>query len=254
MKTILVTGGVKGIGWGISQKFVKNGYQLAIVDITSPEANAENLSSLDENEYPYVYVKADISNLDEHQRILDAILARFGRIDILVNNAGIVTRRGDMMEVPVTSFDDTINTNLRGTFFLTQKIGNHMRAQEEIEGYRGIIVNISSMNAAVVSTSRAEYSMSKAGISSLTQHLAVRLGPESIFVYEIRPGIIYTIKTQEVKARYDKITSSSDEMVINRWGLPEDIAEAAYALCANDLRYCTGQVITVDGGYATRRL
>ncbi len=95
--------------------------------------------------------------------------------------------------------------------------------------------------------------MSKAGLSMMTQLLAARLGPESIFVYEIRPGIIATRKTYQVKQKYDAVTAS-DELIVKRWGQPEDCAEAVWALCSHDLRYCTGTIVNVDGGFMQRRL
>jgi 3-oxoacyl-[acyl-carrier protein] reductase len=254
VKTAMITGGIKGIGWGISKKFASEGYNLVIIATSTAEENAEPLAYLDTNKVPYLYLQGDIANLDDHRRFLDAAVERFGRIDVLVNNAGVVTlRRQDIMLLNTDSFDYVLNINLRGTFFLSQKVAAQMMKQEEIDGYRGIIVNVSSMSAAVVSLSRGEYCMSKAGLSMMTQLLAARLGPESIFVYEIRPGIIATRKTYQVKQKYDAITAS-DELIVKRWGQPEDCAEAVWAFCSADLRYCTGAVINVDGGFIQRRL
>lgn len=128
-----------------------------------------------------------------------------------------------------------------------------MMKQEEVNGYRGIIINVESISSTVISNSRAEYCMSKAAISMMTQLLAARLGEESIYVYGIRPGIIATRKTYQVKEKYDIVTSS-DELIVKRWGQPEDCAEAIWAFCSNDLRYCTGAVLNVDGGFTQRRL
>lgn len=253
-KTAVITGGIKGIGWGISKKFAEEGYNLVIFATSPPEENSANLSWLEVNKYPYVYLQGDLANLDDHQIILDAALENFKRIDVLVNNAGVVTkRRGDIMDLTTDSFDWVINTNLRGTFFLSQRIALHMMKQEEIDGYRGIIVNTESISSTVISNSRAEYCMSKAAMSMMTQLLAARLGEESIFVYGIRPGIIATRKTYQVKDKYDIVTSS-DELIVKRWGQPEDCAEAVWTFCSNDLRYCTGTVLNVDGGFTQRRL
>jgi len=253
-KTAIVTGGIKGIGWGISQKLGRQGYNLVIFATSPEEENAENLQFLSEHRIPYVYLSGDLANLDDHQRILDVAIQNFGRVDLLCNNAGVVTkRRGDIMELQQDSFDWVMDTNVRGTFFLTQKIAAHMMQQEIIDGYRGIIVNTESISSTVVSNSRAEYCMSKAAVSMLTQLFAARLGGESIFVYGIRPGIIATRKTYQVKEKYDIVTAS-DELIVKRWGTPFDCAEAVWMLCSNDLRYCTGTVINVDGGFTQRRL
>jgi NAD(P)-dependent dehydrogenase (short-subunit alcohol dehydrogenase family) len=95
--------------------------------------------------------------------------------------------------------------------------------------------------------------MSKAGVSMMTELYATRLARENIFVYEVRPGIIQTRITAGVKDRYDAICAS-DELLVKRWGMPEDVAEAVTLFCTNDLRYCTGQAITIDGGFHIRRL
>jgi NAD(P)-dependent dehydrogenase (short-subunit alcohol dehydrogenase family) len=253
-KTAIVTGGTSGIGWGISKKFASQGYNLVIFAAESIEENKDPLAYLDEHKMPYIYLQGDLANLDDHQRLLNAAVDRFRRIDVLMNNAGVVTLcRQDIMLLTTESFDHVLNINLRGTFFLSQKIAAQMMKQEEIDGYRGIIINTESSNSTVVSIQRGEYCMSKAGLSMMTQLLAARLGKESIFVYGIRPGIIATRKTYQVKEKYDIVTSS-DEMIIKRWGQPEDCAEAVWAFCSNDLRYCTGTVINVDGGLIQRRL
>jgi 3-oxoacyl-[acyl-carrier protein] reductase len=253
-KTAIITGGTSGIGWGISKKFGSNGYNLVLFSDESAQKVAEPLAYLDEHKVPYIYVQGDLAQLDDHQRLLDAAVERFGRIDVLMNNAGVVTLcRQDIMLLTTESFDYVLRTNLRGTFFLSQKVAAQMMKQEEIDGYRGIIVNTESSNSTVVSITRGEYCMSKAALSMMTQLLAARLGSESIFVYGIRPGIIATRKTYQVKAKYDAVTSS-DEMIIKRWGQPEDCAEAVWAFCSNDLRYCTGTVVNVDGGLIQRRL
>lgn len=253
-KTAIITGGTSGIGWGISKKFANNGYNLVLFSTETEEEAAEQLKWLNHNHIPYIWIQGDLANLDDHQRLLDAAVERFDRIDVLINNAGVVTkRRGDMMELNTDSFDWVMSINVRGTFFLTQKISAHMMKQEVIDGYRGIIVNIESSNSVVVSTQRAEYCISKAGVSMITQLFAARLGSENIFVYGIRPGIIATRKTYQVKEQYDKVCSS-DNMIVKRWGMPEDVAEVAWIFCNNDLRYSTGSVINVDGGYIQRRL
>jgi NAD(P)-dependent dehydrogenase (short-subunit alcohol dehydrogenase family) len=253
-KTAIVTGGAKGIGWGISKKFAAEGYRLVIFGTSAPEENEEALTWLAERKITYIYVQGDLANLDDHQLLIDAALNRFDRIDVLVNNAGVVTLcRQDIMLLTTESFDYVMNTNLRGTFFLSQKVAAYMMKQEENDGYRGIIVNVSSISAKVISLNRGEYCMSKAGLSMMTQLLAARLGRESVFVYEICPGIISTRKTRQVKAKYDAVTSS-DELIVKRWGQPEDCAEAVWAFCNNDMRYCTGTSIYVDGGFTQRRL
>ena len=252
-KTAVVTGGTSGIGFGIVRKLAENDYNLVIYADESRDDVKKSLEYLNDRKASYVYIQGDLANLEDHQRLLDNAIERFGRIDLLVNNAGVISLyRQDLMLLGSESFDYVMNINLRGTFFLTQKIAAHMIAQDEINGYRGIIINIESSNSTIVSLNRGEYCVSKAGLSMTTQLFAARLGRESIYVYGIRPGIIETRNTLKAKEKFNAIVSS-DELTIKRWGQPEDCAEAVWALCSNDLRYCSGTVINVDGGLIQRR-
>ena len=119
---------------------------------------------------------------------------------------------------------------------------------------RGYICNISSMSAYTSSTSRGEYCISKAGMSMMTMLFADRLSEYSIRVNEVRPGIISTGMTEKVKAKYDELIFDKDLLPIKRWGEPEDVAAAVYALCSGALPYMTGQSLDVDGGFHIRRL
>jgi NAD(P)-dependent dehydrogenase (short-subunit alcohol dehydrogenase family) len=249
-KTAIVTGGTSGIGLGIVKKLANNDYNLVIFANDAHEA----LERLDRQGIPYIYIQGDLANLEDHKKLLEAAVESFGRIDLLVNNAGVISLyRDDLMLLGPESFDYVMNINLRGTFFLTQKVAAHMISQEEIDGYRGVIINVESSNSTVVSLNRGEYCMSKAGLSMMTQLFAARLGKESIFVYGIRPGVIATQNTLKSKEKFDAIVSG-DDVIIKRWGQPEDCAEAVWALCSNDLRYCAGTVINVDGGLIQRRV
>jgi 3-oxoacyl-[acyl-carrier protein] reductase len=128
-----------------------------------------------------------------------------------------------------------------------------MLCQEAVNGIRGIIINISSMSAVVSSVNRGEYCVSKAGISMLTRLYADRLAGEQIYVYEVRPGIIATDMTSVVREKYDSLFKQGI-CPIARWGNPEDIGNAVSILCSGKLKYSTGQVIDVDGGFHIQRL
>ena len=144
-----------------------------------------------------------------------------------------------------------MNINTKGTLFLTQAVANIMKNNEgENKGY---IVNISSMSAYTSSVNRGEYCISKAGVSMVTALFADRLAEYGIPVNEIRPGIIATGMTDKVKEKYDSLIDGG-LLPIKRWGLPEDIADAVFALCNGSLPYITGQSLDVDGGFHIRRL
>jgi NAD(P)-dependent dehydrogenase (short-subunit alcohol dehydrogenase family) len=147
-----------------------------------------------------------------------------------------------------------MNINLRGTFFLTQRIATHMLDEKTRSSeYSPCIVTVTSMSAEVASTNRAEYCMSKAALGMMTKLFAVRLADAEIPVYEIRPGIIQTDMTAGVQDKYDKLIEGGLTLE-KRWGTPQDIGKIVAALVQGDLPYCTGQVISADGGLTLQRL
>jgi NAD(P)-dependent dehydrogenase (short-subunit alcohol dehydrogenase family) len=136
---------------------------------------------------------------------------------------------------------------------MTQRVANHMVGQRPLEGQRPVIVNISSMSAYTVSVNRAEYCISKAGVSMVTALFAARLAAHGVYVYEIRPGVIETDMTKAAKEKYDRLIEG-DFTPVNRWGRPQDIADAVSMLCGSRMTFSTGDVINADGGFHLRRL
>jgi NAD(P)-dependent dehydrogenase (short-subunit alcohol dehydrogenase family) len=187
--------------------------------------------------------------------MLERIMQTWGRLDLLVNNAGVAPReRRDLLEVTEQSYDDVMGVNLRGVFFLTQRVAKLMIQQLQdgkIETAR--IVNIGSISAYTSSINRGEYCIAKSGIGMLTALYADRLAEYGINVYEVRPGIIETDMTHGVQEKYDKLIAEG-LTPIRRWGTPEDVAKAVYALAEGYLGFSTGEIINVDGGFHIRRL
>ena len=175
--------------------------------------------------------------------------AKFGKIDVLVNNAGVAPKeRKDILEITGEDFDDVVNINLKGTFFVTQKFVPLLRKSESSR-----IVNISSMSSYTASVNRGEYCISKAGISMITKLFAVRLAEFGISVIEIRPGIIETDMTSKVKEKYDKLIEDGITP-IRRMGKPEDIGKCVVSIAKGNFDFCTGTVIDCDGGFSVRSL
>jgi NAD(P)-dependent dehydrogenase (short-subunit alcohol dehydrogenase family) len=242
MKVAIVTGASRGIGRAISEGLAGKGYRVVGI--------SRNIEPGD----PFALtVKADIAEIDSHEAILSRIGAEFGRIDLLVNNAGVAPlRRVDILEAGQESFDRLMNINLRGPFFFTQMIVNHMLEMEDQEVRRSVIF-ITSVSAIASSPERAEYCISKAGLSMAAQVYADRLAGTGIDVYEIRPGVIYTDMTSGVREKYDK--KIADGLIPQgRWGQPEDVARAAAALATGEIPYATGTVIEISGGMNLRHL
>ncbi|HHU40123.1 MAG TPA: 3-ketoacyl-ACP reductase [Propionibacterium sp.] len=242
----LVTGGNRGIGRGITQALLRNGWRVSIMATRpAPEDVLAELGELGEVRY----TQGSVADLDDHARYVDETLAEWGRIDALVNNAGVApSERADILQATPESYDRVMDINLRGPYFLTQRVANVLVGQaREGEGVRGTIVNVSSISAEVVSTNRGEYCLSKAGVGMATRLWAVRLAPEDIVVYEVRPGIVATDMTSGVTEKYDAYFASG-AVPMPRWGVPSDVGGAVVQLVAGAMPYSTGDVITVGGG------
>ena len=251
----LITGGSRGIGFGIAQRLAAAGYDLAINGVRDAAAVHDNLRELEAAGAKVLYCQANIADADARKQMLQQVRNFFGRLDVLVNNAGIAPKeRKDILEASEESFALLIRTNLQGPYFLTQSVANWMIEQRnERKEFSGCIVNISSVSATVASVNRGEYCVAKAGVSMMTQLFATRLGEYDIPVYEVRPGIIRSDMTAGVTDKYDKLISNG-LTIQKRWGTPEDVGKAVLAIVSGLLPYSTGQVVMVDGGMTLGRL
>lgn len=251
----LVTGGSRGIGFGISLELAQHDFDLLIVGRKPEDAVATPLRKLRERFCTVSYVSADISDLSEHQAILQAARNSFGRLDVLVNNAGVApTQREDLLEASPESFDRLININLKGPYFLTQKMAPWLAEQKRHHPERHLaVVFVTSISAHTVSVNRGDYCMSKAGLAMAAQLWATRLAQDHIPVYEVRPGIIQTDMTAGVQAKYDDLIANG-LLLESRWGQPSDIGRAVAQLAVGNMPYATGQVLILDGGLSQPRL
>lgn len=256
-KVILVTGSTRGIGFGVLKKHAALGYAVVMSSSSGEEKAAHALAGLGKSGASVDYVKCDIADGVDRQAALDFVMERHGRVDVLVNNAGVAPlARRNILETTEESFDRLMDVNVKGTFFMNQLFANKMIAlkKQNLPDYSPRIVNISSISAYTASVNRGEYCISKAGISMITSLFAAMLAEYGIPVFEIRPGIIKTDMTSTVEAKYDKFIYEEGGLPARRWGLPEDVAEAAAVLTSGALDYSPGQVINVDGGFHIRRL
>lgn len=255
-KVALITGGSRGIGRGIAEKLAEAGYNLVISGIRDAENVAGAVRHLEDLGAEVMYCVSDVSSKADRKELLTATKKRFERLDLLVNNAGVVPdMREDILFALEESFERVMKINLQGPYFLTQAVAEWMLLQKGYDSeYTGVIINIGSISADVVSLTRGEYCVSKAGMSMMTKLFAARLGGHDIFVYEIRPGIVKTDMTSKVADKYNKLIVDGELCVVNRWGFPEDIGNVAVAMATGQLSYCIGQVVTVDGGLTLQRL
>ena len=253
-RTALVTGGSRGIGFGIAERLAREGYDLAINGVRPEAAVAESLARLREQGVQVVYAPGDVASAAGRAALLERT-ACLGPINLLVNNAGVAPKeRRDLLEMSEESYDRVLGTNLRGPLFLTQQVVRQMlEARQREPDFPACVINISSISASVVSTNRGEYCIAKAGLAMLTQLFATRLGALGIPVYEVRPGVIKSDMTAGVSAKYDQLIESG-LCVQPRWGYPDDVGRAVAALARGDFPYSTGQVLLVDGGLTIPRL
>jgi NAD(P)-dependent dehydrogenase (short-subunit alcohol dehydrogenase family) len=254
-KVALVTGAGRGIGRGIALALGAKGWSLVINYRGNRSAADETVAELAALGAESLTVQADISSAADRRRLVDKTLARFGGIDLLVNNAGMAPRqRVDILQMSEASYDEVMDVNLRGPFFLTQMVAGVMAGQTEAgREARPAIINISSVSAYASSPNRGEYCISKAGMAMMTALFADRLAEYGVNVYEIRPGVIATDMTSVVKEKYDKLIGEG-LTPIRRWGEPDDVGRAVLAIAEGYLPFSTGEVINVDGGFHLRRL
>ena len=251
----LITGGSRGIGLGIAKELAKAGFNLAINGVRPEESVKSVLNELKETGVEVIYAQGNVAKKEDREKIVHKVIAELGHLNVLVNNAGIAPReRNDILEASEEIYDEVMEINLKGPYFLTRLFANHMVEQKkENPDFQCCIINVSSISATVASVNRGEYCISKAGIAMATKLWAARLGEFDIPVYEIQPGIIKTDMTSAVTQKYDKLFAEGLS-IQKRWGMPDDVGKVAAAMATGMMPYSTGQVVVVDGGMTVQRL
>lgn len=239
----VITGASRGIGRAIAIELAQTHSVIATY-----RRNREAAESL-QQEIGCDIVQSDVGSAADRAALVEYSLNKYGAVDLLVNNAGITQReRRDVLEASETSFDELLNTNLRGPHFLTQAIARGMVARRA-----GRVVFITSISSYAVSVNRAEYCISKAGLSMSAQIYAQRLAPEGIGVFEIRPGVIRTDMITTVEKLYEERIANG-LLPQRRMGEVADVAKVVRSIADGQLDYCAGQVINADGGFHIRSL
>lgn len=250
----LVTGAGRGIGRATAAALAARGFDLVLHERSPAEDTGTTAALVEAAGGSTATAFGDVADLSAHGPLLDAAMAAFGRLDCLVNNAGVsVMARGDLLDVTPESFDRCLGVNIRGSFFLAQAFARRLLAAPPPDTAPRSLVFVTSCNAEVVSITRGEYGISKAGASMAARLFAVRLAAEGIAVYEVRPGIIMTEMTAPSRERYDRFFAEGGAPV-PRWGEPEEVGRCIATLAAGDLPYTVGQAVLVDGGLALPRL
>ena len=235
-KVAIITGGATGIGAGIAAAFITAGAQvvLAARDVGRGELAARDLGC--------AFVPTDITSAADVERLVAGVMTRFGRVDALVNNAATTTGMGAFLEVTEAQFDAMFDVNVRGTFFLTQRVARAM-----IEGGGGSIVNIGSNISLMFEPDSSHYMASKGAINSLTFALSSELGPHGIRVNTIAPGEIQVERDPEVY-RSGPGRERISRVPLRRPGTPAEIGRLAVFLASDASAYISGTIIPIDGG------
>jgi len=243
MPTAIVTGASRGIGRGIAIELART--HQVIGTYRGRRDAAESLQA----ETGCLIFQCDISSSRDREALIAFARQKFDRLDLLVNNAGIAPReRRDILEASQEIFDEVLNTNLKGPYFLTQLAARWMAGQTE-----GRIVFVTSISSYTASVNRGEYCISKAGLSMAVSLWAQRLAQSGVKVFEIRPGVIRTDMIAAVEKLYEERIAAG-LLPQRRMGEPRDIALAVRAIADGLLDYSTGQVLNVDGGFHLRGL
>jgi NAD(P)-dependent dehydrogenase (short-subunit alcohol dehydrogenase family) len=238
-KIALVTGGARGIGFAIAKALAAEGAAPVIADINE-EGAREAAAALAVPEG--LALRVDVADQASIAAMMEAILARHGRLDILVNNAGIGGKT-PFLDITLAEWNRTLAINLTGAFLVAQAAACEMAKRRS-----GKIVNIASLSGQRGGHGRAAYGSAKAGLDLLTKVMAVELAEHGINVNAIAPG---AIETEMAKFAHDEATRAAYNYLIpmTRYGTPEEIADAAVFLCSDESRYIHGHTLNVDGGF-----
>ena len=239
-KTVFVTGASRGIGKEVALKYAENGYDV-IINYVADKTDVEALEKeFKEKGADTLILKADVSNSEEVQNVVDKAIEKFGKIDVLVNNAGI-TRDNLLMRMSEEEFDKVLEINLKGTFLVTKAVTKYMMKKRS-----GSIINLSSVVGVAGNAGQCNYSASKAGIIGFTKSIAKELASRNIRANAVAPGFIETDMTAVLS---DSVKESiHNQIPLKRMGSAKEVAELIYFLGSEKSSYITGQVINVDGG------
>ena len=239
MKTILITGGARGIGKAIVYELAKSNYNI-ILNYNSSQKEAEQIEEeLTKQGCKVDIYKADITKKEEVQKMIEYTIEKYKKVDVLINNAGI-SQIKTFAELTEEDWDKMIDTNLKSIFYTSKAVLSTMLHEQN-----GLILNISSIWGVIGASCEVHYSTAKAGMNGFTKALAKELGPSNIRVNAIAPGIIDT--NMNANLSKEEVEQIKESIPLERIGKPEQIAKAVKWLIEDE--YTTGQIISIDGGW-----
>lgn len=239
-KVALITGAARGIGKAIAKKFAENGYNV-VINYVSAKTDIKTLTKeFEDLGVKVLLVKADVSNKEEAEGLVNQTIEKFGKIDVLVNNAGI-TKDNLLMRMSEEDFEKVLDINLKGTFLITKFATKYMMKKR-----CGSIVNLASVVGVAGNAGQCNYSASKAGVIGFTKSIAKELASRNIRANAVAPGFIKTDMTDVLSDNVKENINS--QIPLKRMGTAEEVAKLVYFLGTAESSYITGQVINIDGG------
>ncbi len=242
-RVALVTGANTGLGQGIALALAEAGADVAAAGIVPADDTGAKVKALGRK---FINIEANLGTIEPVGRIVEETLSGLGGLDILVNNAGLI-RRADAVDFSEKDWDDVMNVNIKGAFFMAQAAGKHMITQG-----RGKIINIASMLSFQGGIRVPSYTASKSGIAGITRLLANEWANKGLNINAIAPGYMATDNTAQIRADEAREKAILDRIPAGRWGLPADLGGTAVFLAAPASDYVNGAVIPVDGGWLAR--
>ena len=239
MKTVIVTGGSRGIGAAIVKELAKENYNIVLNYNNSEEAAKQIQKELEEQNVKIEIFKADVSKREEVKELIKFTLEKYKNIDVLINNAGIAQEKV-FMDITDEDWNKMMQVNLNSVFYCSQEVLENM-----IHNKRGCIINISSIWGITGGSCEVHYSVSKAGIDGMTKALAKELAPSNIRVNSIAPGAVMTDMTSDYTEQ--EIRDIKNQIPLGKFGEGIDIAKCVKWLIEDN--YTTGQVISPNGGW-----
>ncbi|MCA0373528.1 MAG: 2-dehydro-3-deoxy-D-gluconate 5-dehydrogenase KduD [Proteobacteria bacterium] len=242
-KVALVTGANTGLGQGIALALAEAGADIAAAGISPADDTGVKVKELGRE---FINIDANLGSLEPINDVVETTLKKYGHIDILVNNAGLI-RRADAVDFSEKDWDDVMNVNIKGAFFMAQAVGRHM-----IANGGGKIINIASMLSFQGGIRVPSYTASKSGIAGITRLLANEWASKNININAIAPGYMATDNTAQLRADEARSNEILGRIPAARWGLPSDLGGAAVFLASSASDYVNGAIIPVDGGWLAR--
>jgi len=243
-KVALITGASRGIGEAIALAFAKAGAKVVLA-ARKPDALETVAAAIVKGGGEALAVPAHTGKLEDLKRLVAAGVERFGKIDVLVNNAATNPYFGPMLDIEDAAFDKTFEVNVKGYFWLSREIAQHLQAR----GAKGSIVNVASVAGLAAAPMQGVYGMTKAAVISMTKSFAAELGASGIRVNAIAPGLVETKFASALTSNDDILKLVTDRTPLGRHGQPGEIAGAALYLASDASSFTTGQTLVVDGGF-----